>query len=118
MNDDLYYEKLDEMDKMVSSRLCDTEIRVRYSAYDVVDDLPVNNLNEIPYDEDYKVIVNVGGEEVYVSNILSSPTWLDLCVVANEGLLFCDAGDHVFLESLYKEENYDDVKIYRMYFGS
>jgi hypothetical protein len=82
------------------------EIAVRYAAYqDDAEGLPVDNLDEVAYsgfirfrDEgsDYWAWRSVPWE----SEVLEDPTWLDLCVVANDKILRGGDRHHVFLEGI------------------
>ena len=117
-----------EMDAMVNKAVDDSEqrkVRVIYSAYKTdKDDVPINNLNEIaatgkvvliaPRNEFY------GGKDSrsYKSPVLENPTWLQVCVYANEMITTTKDKHHVFLEGLDYKKKEGDVKVFEFCMGS
>lgn len=109
--------------KMISNVLGE-DPRVIFSAYDTVDGLPVNNLNEVAIEG--KVILQGiadcwGDEdsEDYTSEVLENPTWLDVSVRADKMIHMTGDFHHVFLEAVYdSEQTIDGVKVYRFSMGS
>lgn len=107
---------------------------VIYSAYEVVDDMPVNNLDDIAFkgtfvvtgDYDkywdgmggwhkaatgYQSEPKTGG--AYESYTITDPTWLELAVLANECIISTNDLHHVFFEGAEQKED-----VLRLYFGS
>ncbi len=105
---------------------------VIYSAYSVVDELPIDNLDEVPfkgtfvvtgdYDEFWdgmgSMIAKSAGirkEEgrAYESKPITDPTWLQLAVIANECIIATNDFHHVFFEGADKNED-----TLQLFFGS
>lgn len=108
---------------------------VIYSAYEVVDDMPINNLDDVAfkgtfvvtgfYDRywdgmggwykfatGYKNESKSGG--AYKSDPITDPTWLQLAVLANECIIATNDLHHVFFEGI--DANGDGTL--RLLFGS
>ena len=87
---------------------------VRYSAYD---DEPGDNLDEVAFKGRGIVVAHPdkfwGGEEakLYFSDILTNPTWLDLCVIAEQLIRTTNDKTHVFLESVDQVSQADLVRL-------
>jgi len=79
-------------------------VLIRYSAYEDVNDIPINSLNEIPVKG--KVIFH-DEEEQFKSKVYDSPTWLEVAVIANE-MVSITNNYRTFLETL---EVYSDGDI-------
>lgn len=107
------------------------KVLVSYSAYDYVDeehDIAVDNLDEVPIPG--KIVIREkadrfwGGDKArdFESPVLDSPTWLDLCVQADNMIRKTRDTHHVFLEliQVVKEEtiNGETVKICEFSMGS
>ena len=79
--------------------------QVYYSAYEATEEgIPIDNLDEIPI-EGKIMIVEMGSDfygsgDSYKSKTLDSPTWLELCVAANEMMFTTKDLHHVFLEGI------------------
>jgi hypothetical protein len=80
---------------------------VIYSAYDTDDfnnDLPIDNLNEIPHKGTFVVTYTMHwGDKNYESKPITDPTWLQLAVLANEAIHVTGDKHHVFFENVTKE---------------
>jgi hypothetical protein len=106
---------------------------VRYSAYQ---ERPGDNLDEVAFEGRGIVVEHPdefwGGKEaeLYFSSILTNPTWLELCVIAEQQIRTTNDKHHVFLEAVAAFERPDllqladafdpdgDVKGYRLFLGS
>lgn len=101
---------------------------VYYSAYKSnKDDCPIDNLDEIAVSGKVKFVEQgddfYGNGKGYTSKILVNPTWLDICVVANEMILKTKDMHHIYLEGVIATEktlfqDNDKVKIVRFCMGS
>ena len=126
-----YQEASDPMHKKVEDAIKaagGAEFWVYYSAYESdPDGIPIDNLDTIPVLG--KVMMVEQGDEFfgsgkgYRSKILESPTWLDLCVAANDMIIATEDKHHIYLEgvmatpkTLFLENN--EVKILRFIMGS
>jgi len=128
MSDDAYDDMLTEMYNEVDAAIeasGQKRNHVIYSAYDVIDDLPVNNLHEIPYRGTFTVVAEhddfwdgmgsgwVGDTESmseprgrnYESVVVTDPTWLALSVLANQAIIATNDLHHVYLECVVKKGN-------------
>lgn len=108
-----------------------------YSAYNEVDDVPVDNLDDVVFEGTFVVevphddfwdgrgvgLIGVpveeqgGGEpcgQDFVSDKVTNPTWLELAVIANKAILTTNDLHHVFLESAEIER----PGVIRLWFGS
>lgn len=100
---------------------------VDYSVYDTdEDDNPIDNLDEIAF-QGIGVLVGFaddfwGGKDAvdFTSEVLDSPTWLQVCVEANRMIQKTNDYHHVFLEGLSKRKNKrkDGVTEYEFDMGS
>lgn len=60
-------------------------VYVRYSAYEWDgNDIPINNLNEVPVKGKVKFLDDGQNENDFESEVMDSPTWLEIAVVANK----------------------------------
>jgi len=119
-----YQEASDPMHKKVQKAVEENgqDFWVYYSAYESdPDGIPIDNLDTIPVLG--KVMMVEQGDEFYRSKILESPTWLDLCVAANDMIIATEDKHHIYLEgvmatpkTLFLENN--EVKILRFIMGS
>ncbi len=94
---------------------------VVYSAYPVIDDLPIDNLDDIAVEGTFVVIGTydefwdsrtgfignsmnshnkIKGGNAYKSDPITNPTWLQLSVLANESIIITNDLHHVFLEGV------------------
>jgi hypothetical protein len=88
------------IDAIVNEEIND-ECIVVYSAYDYDDyGRLINNLEEVPVNGKVKFVSEDGEFE---SEILESPTWLDICVVANKMLK--NAMD-------YQNRHFEDIDVF------
>jgi hypothetical protein len=82
---------------------------VYYSAYEATKEgIPIDNLDEIPMQGKIMLVDDgsdfYGSGEAYKSKTLDSPTWLELCVAANEMICTTKDKHHVFLEGIMATE--------------
>ena len=74
------------------------EVWLKYSAYEWDEnDMPINNLKEVPIKGN---VVLLSEEGDFRSEILESPTWLEIAVVTNKMCLETECIYNVFLEEL------------------
>jgi hypothetical protein len=101
------------------------KVRVQYSAYESdADDTPIDNLDKIAARG--KIVLVKAGDEFwggpkakdYRSPVLENPTWLQVCVHANEMMKVTRDLHHCFLEGLYKKRKEGDVTVYEFAMGS
>lgn len=59
-----------------------------------------------------------GNGDSYLSEKLYNPTWLDLCLTANDMLHHIDDHDHIFLEGAKVFDDYQGEKYIRLMMGS
>ena len=100
-----YLERYNEIQDMVDKAIKDDgrEIWLKYSAYEWSDDdMPINNLKEIPIKG--KVVL-LSEEGDFRSEVLESPTWLEIAVVTNKMCIETECKYNVFLEELSVYEN-------------
>jgi hypothetical protein len=117
-----------EMNERVSRAILEKhkwEPIVHYSAYSLDDDdEPVDNLDEVAVRG--RVVLVAGRSEYfggkasksYRSEVMHSPTWLQVAVCADEAIHSTRDEHHVFLEALSKKGKEEDVTIYEMALGS
>lgn len=100
---------------------------VFYSAYKEIDNVPQNNLDEIAVSGKVKFVEQgdnfFGSGKGYRSKVLENPTWLEVCVVANEMILATGDKHHIYLEGVIATEktlfqDNDTIKIVRFCMGS
>jgi len=78
---------------------------VFYSAYESTEEgIPIDNLDAIPI-EGKILLVDAGSDfygngEAYKGKTLDNPTWLELCVAANEMILTTKDLHHIYLEAV------------------
>jgi hypothetical protein len=105
------------------------EFQVYYSAYKSTEEgIPIDNLDAIPM-QGKIIIVDEGSTfygsgEAYRSKTLDSPTWLELCVVANEMILSTKDLHHVYLEGVMATkqvltlQDMTEIKVCNLIMGS
>ena len=79
------------------------KVLLSYSVYEDENDVPVNNLKEVPIKG--KVIF-LSEEEDFRSEVYESPTWLEIAVIANRMCLETESDFRVFLDELSVYETY------------
>jgi hypothetical protein len=91
---------------------------VVFSAYGLdADKVPIDNLDDIPIIGRVSIRGNRnrihGGQRSkdYESPIMDDPTWLELCVIANEQMAATRDQDHRYLEHVDVVENRGDIQI-------
>lgn len=120
---DKYKEACDKMEIKVAERVRG-ECRVFYSAYDSDEDgIPVDNLDEIALVGKIAVICNwpsvIDTEKVLTSEILKSPTWLDLTVISNDLINETCDYHHRFFEGYHIiGETHGGVMLIDLHMGS
>ena len=90
-----------------------------YSVYETGEDseagegLPIDNLDEVPFKGTYIVkgtyhdfYDGSGKGETYISDPITDPTWLQLCVLANDCINTTRDYHHVFFEGANREGKY------------
>lgn len=133
MSDIDWVKKYNEAMLPMQERICKAikengqDCYVFYSAYKSVNDIPQDNLDEIAISGKVKFVEQgdsfFGSGKPYSSKILENPTWLDVCVVANEMILATGDKHHIYLEGVLATEktlfqDNDTVKIVRFSMGS
>ncbi len=116
IDQDKYSEAARKIDKRVDdyiSSVSETEIRVSYSAYKTIDDIPIDNLDEVAVEGKCFFV----GHN-YESKVVKSPTWLDVCVFANNYIQASSDFHHIFLEDVEVSEEIDGVKKVEFWMGS
>lgn len=135
-NVDAFIDALDEMNQIVDDAVAESqtgkggfirklhngilESKVFYSAWiDSEDEVPVNNLHEIAFKGTYTVVADYnsfwGEGEIYISEPVTDPTWLQLAVLANEAIHTTGDFHHIFFEGA---DLVDKNKAIMLYFGS
>ena len=80
------------------------------------------NLNKIPIDGNIFIIsqgdVDFGNGKPYVSKLLHSPTWLELCKIANEQIITTGDYTHHFLDDIKFIQDLGNIKICEFSMGS
>ena len=124
-------------DEFVKRLKTGVENLVIYSAYEVSENgvgLPIDNLDEIPFEGTFVVIADydefwdgrsgfighsmnpydeVQRGRAYKSDPITDPTWLQLTVLANESIITTNDTHHVYFEGVSKGKG-----ILNMFFGS
>ncbi len=99
------------------------KVYVAYSAYETQDDVPINNLGEVAVQGRCIFLDEGYGGKPYQSYIVENPTWLQLCVVANDMIKKTGDKHHIFLEGVRYDKRgtdgrNDGVRVYRFSMGS
>lgn len=123
MLEEVYQAMLDEIHQIVRNRIGDP-VHVIYAANPWIGNeneaMPVNNLNDIAIEGECRVRLFAspywGNGEDYISEVLENPTWLDLCVCANEAIVTTDDFHHTFFEGVFEVE--DGSRIFELEMGS
>jgi len=80
------------------------------------------NLNKIPIDGNIVIIsqgdVDFENGKPYVSKLLHSPTWLELCKIANEQIITTGDYTHHFLDNIKFIQDLGNIKICEFSTGS
>jgi len=80
------------------------------------------NLHQIPINGNIIIIDQgddmFGNGKPYVSNLLHSPTWLELCKIANDQIITTDDYHHRYLEDIKVLEVLENIKICKFFMGS
>ena len=114
-------ERIDLAEQKISARIREAvegDYLVRYSCYDEDSEgVPIDNLDEIAFQGE--VILEDEIEEVRSEKTLTNPTWLDVCVEANDIIRRSGNTHHVWIEGLYRMNGEDEVPaIMALNFGS
>ena len=133
MNDREWVKKFSDSMQSIQTRVCKAikengqDCYVFYAAHENENDIPVDNLNEIAVSGKVKFVEQgdtfYGNGESYRSKVLVNPTWLDVCVVANEMILATGNKHHIYLEDVVLTEktlflDNNEIKIARFSMGS
>ena len=117
---DDYGEKLMDIDRRVFDRIGD-EMKVEFSAFKFdKSENPVDNLDEVPIQGKVKFFRPKGSwsDMRYDSQVMDSPTWLDICVVANDMIRLSGDYHHIFLEAVDVVCEENGVKVAKFSMGS
>lgn len=112
-----YQQIMDEIDSTVENAIKSTgkKVFVVYSAYDEDEyGNPINNLKETAI----KGIVKFVDGEDFASLPLSSPTWLDIAIVANEMINQTKDYQNRHLKDVDVFDNQDGVMVAKLIMGS
>ncbi len=96
-------------------------VYVTYSAYETADDIPIDNLDEVAFVGKIQFTEGFSrwNRHTWKSQILENPTWLDLCVVANDKIKRTQDRHHVFLEGFsIHGVDFDGVTLASLSMGS
>ncbi len=126
---DSYDRKLNAIEDKVAAAVqaSGQRLYVDYSAYESDNnDDPMDNLDEIPVQGKIRLVQERDecwggpGSKTYRSDVLESPTWLQITVCANKMIKVTRDRHHVFLEGIDKLSNQteDNVTLYRFLMGS
>jgi hypothetical protein len=116
---DAIADKIDEKVRNAIGKKC----HLSYSAYEYdKNDNPIDNLDKIVA-KGKCVFIRTLSDYPYISEVIENPTWMDVCKIANDSILYIDKNgriDHVFLESATEVGalDYGRIKILEMFFGS
>jgi hypothetical protein len=109
----------------IDARVREQSRLVRYSANETDEHgVPRDNLDEIPVPGKIRVRAErseyFGGKRSrdYLSPVLESPTWLDLCGIADEVINTTNDMSHVYFEGLQVLGDEDGVQIVELFMGS
>jgi hypothetical protein len=99
------------------------KIYVEYSAYKTdEDDCPIDNLDEIAAHGDIVLVSGFdpswGDGASYRSEVLHNPTWLHICVHANQMIETTGDHHHAYLEGITKRNSENGLDIYEFEMGS
>jgi hypothetical protein len=98
---------------------------VVFSAYKLdADKVPIDNLDDVPVTG--KLIIRGKRDRIhgghksqdYESPIMHGPTWLDLCLIANDQMVVTRDRDHRYLEHVEVVGNMGDIQIATLCLGS
>ena len=117
-----YGKRLDSLHARIAARLGEKPV-VYYSAYQSDDDdLPIDNLDEVAIHGKVRFLAEhvseVGEGRPYSSEIVESPTWLDVAVLANEMIKTTCDFHHQFLESVRIAGEDNGTKLAKFSMGS
>lgn len=125
LEEDDYSRALNAIQARVEER-CGHPCHVFYSAYTKTDDIPIDNLDLVPHvgliqfqaPAASKGFTDGEESQAYVSGVIESPTWLDLCVMANDMMKMTKDFHHVYLEDICDLDERGDVTIATFSMGS
>lgn len=114
-------ERIDLAQQNISARIraaVDGDYLVRFACYgEDSEGIPVDNLDEIAFHG--QVILEDEIEEVRSDKVLTNPTWLEVCVEANNIIQRSGNAHHVWIEGLYRMNGEDEAPaIMALNFGS
>jgi len=118
-----YKSAIGEIDEKIEKRMRE-ELNVRYSAYELGDNrVPIDNIDEVAFEGRVSVICNVPSiinpEAIIITEIMESPTCLDLTMVANNFMLRTGDYHHRFFEGYeIVGESHSRVTLIEFHMGS
>jgi hypothetical protein len=116
-SDKAYATAADGIQNRVKARV-GPKCSVFFSAYKLdADKLPIDNLDDVPISG--RVLIRANRDRIrggqlskdYESPIMESPTWLDLCVIANVQIIATRIRDRRYLEHVEVVGNESDIQI-------
>jgi hypothetical protein len=113
-----YSQRVADMNRRVQKRL-QREPVVFYSAYRLVDSLPVDNLDEVAAEGKILFVgqSHTWSDPGYISDEIVDPTWLDAAALADDMIRSQEKHDHVFLEDIRLLESKEDIRVFEFIMG-
>lgn len=90
------------------------EVHVVFSVYQYV----TESLDEVALPHNSQIRAEDHAYDYYQSEIIDNPTWLDLCVFANDMIQITGDYHHVFLEGVENKGQEGNTGIYEFVMGS
>lgn len=113
--DNNWRDRFDAMQGKIADKL-KKDWHVIYSAYkEDENDLPIDNLDEVYVTKPARFI---SGDGMYTSPIVKNPTWLEICLLANDMIIATQDFHHVYLEDLLLVNREDGIHTYEFVMGS
>ncbi|KAL4153049.1 hypothetical protein QTP88_000882 [Uroleucon formosanum] len=118
------YNYLKLMQNDIKKSIQKTKCYVKFCAFEYYENSESvkYTLNKIPIEGNIFIIsqgdVDFGNGKPYVSKLLHSPTWLELCKIANEQIIATGDYTHHFLEDIKFIQDLGNIKMYEFYMGS
>ena len=116
MSDDKYSENQDMVDSRLDADRPGSEKRIIYSVFDKGDDA-YRDINALAHNGKVKFIMSQSDDgRMHESHIVENPTWLDVCVLANDMMGITGDYHHRYLEDIEPVDTANDDDITRMRF--
>ncbi|KAL4153214.1 hypothetical protein QTP88_001047 [Uroleucon formosanum] len=118
------YNYLKLMQNDIKKSIQKTKCYVKFCAFEYYENSESvkYTLNKIPIEGNIFIISQgddyFGNGNPYVSKLLHSPTWLELCKIANEQIIATGDYTHHFLEDIKFIQDLGNIKMYEFYMGS